>query len=62
MNPSKPTIPNSVIGNISQSTDFFTDVRRILADARRAAYTAVNSAIVAALLADRSPHRGGGTG
>jgi hypothetical protein len=30
------------------SADFFTDVRGILADARRAAYTAVNSAMVAA--------------
>jgi hypothetical protein len=30
------------------SSDFFTDVRGILADARRAAYTAVNSAMVAA--------------
>jgi hypothetical protein len=29
------------------SSDFFTDVRGILADARRAAYTAVNSAMVA---------------
>ncbi|MEI7909029.1 MAG: PDDEXK nuclease domain-containing protein [Verrucomicrobiota bacterium] len=48
MNPSKPTIPNSVIGNISQSTDFFADIRGILADARRAAYTAVNSAMVVA--------------
>lgn len=30
------------------SSDFFTDVRGILADARRAAYTAVNSAMVSA--------------
>ncbi len=48
MNPSKPTIPNSEIGNISQFADFFADVRGILADARRVAYTAVNSAMVAA--------------
>ena len=33
---------------LSPSSDFFTDVRGILADARRAAYTAVNSAMVAA--------------
>lgn len=33
---------------LTPSTDFFTDVRSILADARRAAYTAVNSAMVAA--------------
>jgi len=33
---------------IIPSSDFFADVRRILADARRAAYTAVNSAMVAA--------------
>jgi hypothetical protein len=33
---------------ITPSADFFTDVRGILADARRAAYTAVNSAMVAA--------------
>lgn len=33
---------------LSPSVDFFTDVRGILADARRAAYTAVNSAMVAA--------------
>ena len=33
---------------INPSSDFFTDVRGILADARRAAYTAVNSAMVAA--------------
>ena len=32
----------------TQSADFFTDVRGILADARRAAYTAVNSAMIAA--------------
>lgn len=33
---------------LTPSSDFFTDVRGILADARRAAYTAVNSAMVAA--------------
>ncbi len=33
---------------LTPSSDFFTDVRAILADARRAAYTAVNSAMVAA--------------
>jgi len=33
---------------ITPSPDFFTDVRRILADARRSAFTAVNSAMVAA--------------
>jgi hypothetical protein len=33
---------------LTPSSDFFTDVRCILADARRAAYTAVNSAMVAA--------------
>lgn len=33
---------------LTPSSDFFTDVRSILADARRAAYTAVNSAMVAA--------------
>ena len=33
---------------LTPSSDFFTDVRIILADARRAAYTAVNSAMVAA--------------
>ncbi len=33
---------------LTPPTDFFTDVRGILADARRAAYTAVNSAMVAA--------------
>ncbi len=33
---------------LTPSPDFFTDVRAILADARRAAYTAVNSAMVAA--------------
>jgi hypothetical protein len=33
---------------LTPSSDFFTDVRVILADARRAAYTAVNSAMVAA--------------
>ena len=33
---------------LTPSPDFFTDVRGILADARRAAYTAVNSAMVAA--------------
>ncbi len=33
---------------LTPSFDFFTDVRGILADARRAAYTAVNSAMVAA--------------
>lgn len=33
---------------LTPSADFFTDVRCILADARRAAYTAVNSAMVAA--------------
>ena len=33
---------------VTPSSDFFTDVRCILADARRAAYTAVNSAMVAA--------------
>jgi predicted nuclease of restriction endonuclease-like (RecB) superfamily len=33
---------------LNPSSDFFTDVRGILADARRAAYTAVNSAMVAA--------------
>ena len=34
--------------DITPSADFFTDVRGILADARRVAYTAVNSAMVAA--------------
>ena len=33
---------------LSPSADFLTDVRGILADARRAAYTAVNSAMVGA--------------
>ena len=33
---------------LTPSPDFFTDVRSILADARRAAYTAVNPAMVAA--------------
>ncbi len=33
---------------LTPSSDFFADVRCILADARRAAYTAVNSAMVAA--------------
>jgi hypothetical protein len=33
---------------LTPSSDFFTDVRGILAGARRAAYTAVNSAMVAA--------------
>lgn len=33
---------------LTPSSDFFTDVRSILADARRATYTAVNSAMVAA--------------
>lgn len=33
---------------LTPSSDFFSDVRGILADARRAAYTAVNSAMVAA--------------
>ena len=33
---------------IIPSTGFFADVRHILADARRAAYSAVNSAMVAA--------------
>lgn len=33
---------------LTPSSDFFIDVRCILADARRAAYTAVNSAMVAA--------------
>lgn len=33
---------------LTPSSDFFTDVRGILADARRAAYTAVHSAMVAA--------------
>ena len=33
---------------LTPSSDFFADVRGILADARRAAYTAVNSAMVAA--------------
>lgn len=33
---------------ITPSSDFFAEVRSILADARRAAYTAVNSAMVAA--------------
>lgn len=33
---------------LTPSSDFFSDVRSILADARRAAYTAVNSAMVAA--------------
>jgi predicted nuclease of restriction endonuclease-like (RecB) superfamily len=33
---------------LTPSSDFFTDVRGILADARRAAYTAVNTAMVAA--------------
>lgn len=33
---------------LAPSSDFFTDVRSILADARRAAYAAVNSAMVAA--------------
>jgi predicted nuclease of restriction endonuclease-like (RecB) superfamily len=33
---------------LTSSSDFFTDVRGILSDARRAAYTAVNSAMVAA--------------
>ena len=33
---------------LTPSSDFFTEVRSILADARRAAYTAVNSAMVAA--------------
>ena len=32
---------------LTPSSDFFTDVRGILADARRSAYTAVNSAMVA---------------
>lgn len=35
---------------ITPSSDFFTDVRGILADARRAAYTAVNSAMVGACI------------
>jgi predicted nuclease of restriction endonuclease-like (RecB) superfamily len=34
--------------DLTPSTDFFTDVRGILTDARRAAYIAVNSAMVAA--------------
>jgi len=33
---------------LTPSSDIFTNVRCILADARRAAYTAVNSAMVAA--------------
>ena len=33
---------------LTPSADFFTDVRGILANARRAAYTAVNSSMVAA--------------
>ncbi len=37
-----------MLGELTPSSDFFTDVRGILADARRAAYTAVNSAMVAA--------------
>ena len=36
------------MSELTPSSDFFTDVRRLLADARRAAYTAVNSAMVAA--------------
>lgn len=34
--------------DITPPSDFFTDVRRILGDARRAAYTIVNSAMVTA--------------
>lgn len=36
------------MSELTPSSDFFSDVRSILADARRAAYTAVNSAMVAA--------------
>jgi predicted nuclease of restriction endonuclease-like (RecB) superfamily len=36
------------LSELTPSSEFFSDVRRILADARRAAYTAVNSAMVAA--------------
>jgi DUF1016 N-terminal domain len=36
------------MNEFTSSSDVFTDVRGILADARRAAYTAVNSAMVAA--------------
>ena len=36
------------MSELTPSPGFFTDVRGILADARRAAYTAVNSAMVAA--------------
>lgn len=36
------------MSDLIPSADFFTDVRGILADARRTAYTAVNSAMVAA--------------
>ena len=36
---------------LTPSSDFFTDVRSILADARRAAYTAVNSAVNSAMVA-----------
>ena len=36
------------MNDLTPSSDVFTDVRGILADARRTAYTAVNSAMVAA--------------
>jgi hypothetical protein len=45
---SKSARPKSVSNDTTPATDFFTDVRRILADARRTAVSAVNSAMVAA--------------